>query len=117
MRHCDESVQGFCSAFVPVYVRRFRVEEKAMDLFEAAGVSAEHHYIFAPDAYRDAEFDAEEIEWFTTAATVRELSMWYHDMLECDDDMGRRSRRTRQLRAIIKRRGISDVALGEALRG
>jgi hypothetical protein len=36
-------------------------------------------------------------------------------MLEADSDAGCRSRRTRQLRAIIKRRGISRAALGEVV--
>jgi hypothetical protein len=84
-----------------------------MDLFEIAGVKAEHRP--SENAWRDAEFDAEEIEWFTSTATVRDLAMWYYDMLEADDDFDCRSRRTRQLRAIIKGRGISDAALGEAL--
>lgn len=86
-----------------------------MDLFEAAGVSAEHHAVERPgNSYRDAEFDAEELEWFTSAATVGELATWYYDMLEGDDDMGCRSRRTRQLKAVIKARRLSDEQLAEA---
>jgi hypothetical protein len=87
-----------------------------MDLFEIAGVKAEHHPVERPgNPWRDAEFNAEEIEWFTSAATVRELAMWYYDMLEADDDMDCRSRRTRQLRAIIRRRGISRAGPAEVM--
>ena len=38
-------------------------------------------------------------------------------MLEADDDLGRRSRRTRQLRAITKWRKIPEEELIEALTG
>jgi hypothetical protein len=87
-----------------------------MDLFERAGVKAEHHPVERPgNPWRDAEFGAEEIEWFTSAATDSQLTKWYYDMLEADSDAGCRSRRTRQLRAIIKRRGISRAALGEVV--
>jgi hypothetical protein len=87
-----------------------------MDLFEAAGVVAEKRpRTRTPDPYRDTEFGAEELEYFANAP-VRELAAWHYDMLEADDDVGCRSRRTRQLAAIIKRRKISDQQLGEALR-
>jgi hypothetical protein len=82
-----------------------------MNLFEAAGMEIPE--VPTPDVL-ESEFDAEELAWFESAP-VSILAAWHFDMLEYDDQVGRRSRRTRQLKAVIRKRKISDDELAAAL--
>lgn len=87
-----------------------------MDLFEAAGIPADRHGRPRPPRPArppDPVFDDSELAYFGQCP-VGELATWYFDLREADSDRGRRSRMSRQLAAIIKRRGIADAELGPA---
>lgn len=67
-----------------------------------------------PSSWRTTEWTSDELAEITEAP-VQQLAALYYDMLEADDDFGCRSKRTRHLARIIRKRGISMEELRAAL--
>lgn len=87
-----------------------------MDLFDVAGVTAPRRpKVREANPYRDASFSDEELAEFETCP-VGQLAAWQEDTREADDQMGCTSKRSRQIAAIIKRRGLTVEQLAEAHR-
>lgn len=82
-----------------------------MELFEREAPAAARKLVRrARNPHHDFAFDDEKLAWFDQAP-VEKLAAWRYDMLDADDDMGCRSKASRQLERIIKQRGITDEQL------
>ena len=84
-----------------------------MDLFEQAGIVLERIPIdrSEEDERDDPEFTSREL-LIAMDAPVAMLADWFYSYIDIDPDV--RLRKTRQLKQIIRKRGLSLPELGEA---